>query len=79
MRGPRLSRFRLNLGEARARRRIGNADEMVAGRTLDLPTGELRLALQRLIAVRTVEFEFGGAHRLHPHHAQTSHKMYMEN
>jgi hypothetical protein len=52
--------------EAGARGRIGNADEMLAGRTLNLPTGELGFALQRLIAVGTIEFEFVCAHKLHP-------------
>jgi hypothetical protein len=54
------------MSETGARWRIGNADEMLAGRALDLPTGELRLALQRLIAVGTVEFKFVRAHKLHP-------------
>ena len=35
-----------------------NADEMIATRTLYLPTGVLLTALQVLVAVRTVEFEF---------------------
>ena len=61
---PTSGRFRLDMGEAGAGRRIGNADQMVAGRTLNLAAGELWFALQRLIAVRTIEFEFGGAHRL---------------
>src|ERR1017187_9279373 len=67
MRGPSLAGFRLDVGEAGARRRIRDADEHVAGRTLDLPAGELGFALQRLIAVGAVEFEFVGVHRLCPH------------
>ena len=63
MRGPRLAGFRVDLGEAAARRRIGNANEMVASRALNLPPGEARLALERLVAVRAVEFEFGVAHK----------------
>ena len=43
---PGAAGLRLDLGETGARRRIGNADEMIAGRALDLPAGELRLALQ---------------------------------
>ena len=47
--------FRLDVSEAGSRRRIGNADEMVARRALNLPAGELRLALQRLVTVRTID------------------------
>ena len=65
MRGPSLAGFRLDMGEAGARRWIGNADEMVASRALNLPTRVARVALQRLIAVGTIEFEFGLAHSLH--------------
>jgi hypothetical protein len=54
------------MGETGARRRIWDADEVVAGRALDLPAGELRLALQRLVAVGTVEFEFVRVHSLLP-------------
>jgi len=48
---PRLARLGLDLGEAHAGRRIGDADEMLAGRTLNLAAGELRFAFQRLVAV----------------------------
>jgi hypothetical protein len=65
MRGPSLAGFRVDMGEARARRRIGNADEIVASWALNLPTRAAGIALQRLVAVGTVEFEFGVAHRLH--------------
>ena len=58
MRIPSAAGFRLDLREAHARRRIGDADEMLAGRALDLPAGKLRLALQRLVAVRAVKLEF---------------------
>ena len=58
MRRPGLAGFRLNMGEASAGRRIGNADEMLAGRALNLPSGMARVALQRLVAVGTIEFEF---------------------
>ena len=64
MRGPSLAAFRVDMGEAGARRRIGNADEMVASRALNLPARVAGIALQRLVAVGTVEFEFGVAHRL---------------
>jgi len=71
MRRPGLAVFRLDLGEAGAGGRIGDADEMITGRALNLPAGELRFALQRLITVGTIEFEIVCVHRLHLHHAQT--------
>ena len=48
----------MDVGEAGAGGRIGNADEVVARRGLDLPPRELRFALQRLVAVGAIEFEF---------------------
>jgi hypothetical protein len=65
MRGPSLAGFRVDMGEAGARRRIGNADEMVASWALNLPARVAGIALQRLVAVGTVEFEFGVGHSLH--------------
>ena len=65
MRVPGMAGFRLYVGEAGARRWIGNADKMLAGRALNLPARVARVALQRLIAVRAVEFEFGCFHRLY--------------
>ncbi len=65
MRGPSLAGFRVDMGEARARRWVGNADEMLASRALNLPARVAGIALQRLVAVGTVEFEFGVAHSLH--------------
>ena len=65
MRGPRRARFRVDLGEAAARRRIGTANEMVASRTLDLAAGKARLALEGLFAARAAKFEFGVAQHLH--------------
>ena len=59
-----MPNLRLNVREPHASRGIGGADEMLAGRSLDLAAGELRIALQRLVAVRSVEFEFGCAHGL---------------
>ena len=78
MRGPGLADLRLDMGEAHARRRIRDADEVIAARALDLASGELRLALQRLVAVGTVEFEFGGVHRLHSQHAQIKDEKYVQ-
>jgi hypothetical protein len=75
---PGASGLRLNLGETGAGWRIGDADEMLAGGTLNLPPGELRFALQRLVAVETVEFEFVCVHKLHPHHAQSGREKYMQ-
>ena len=63
---PSAPRFRLDVGEAGARRRIGDADEVLAGRALNLPAGVMGFALQRLIAVGTVELEFRCGHRLSP-------------
>ena len=60
---PSLALFRLDVGEAGARRRIGDSDEVIAGGTLNLPPGELWFALQRLVAVGTIEFEFVCVHK----------------
>ena len=65
MRGPSLAAFRVDMGEAGARRRIGNADEMVASRALNLPARVAGIAFQGLVAVGTVKFEFVRAHSLH--------------
>jgi hypothetical protein len=65
------------VGKAGAGRRVGNADEVMARRALNLPAGMAGIALERLIAVRTVEFEFGAAHNLfHPLHASAGRKKY---
>jgi hypothetical protein len=40
-----MAGFRLHVGETGARRRIRNADEVLAGRTLNLPTGVAWIAL----------------------------------
>ena len=62
MRDPSLAGFWLDMGEAGARRRIGNADQMIASRALNLPAGVAGIAFQRLIAMRTVKFEFTRIH-----------------
>jgi hypothetical protein len=54
--GPGHPRFRVVLGGLT--RDAGNADQHIAGGALDLPSRELFLALQMLIAVWTIEFEF---------------------
>jgi hypothetical protein len=56
--GPSLAGFRLDVRETGARWRVRDADQMVAGGTLNLPAGMARIALQRLVAVRTIKFEF---------------------
>src|SRR4029434_5889344 len=61
---PSVPRFRLDMGKPGACARIGNADQMLAGRALNLPAREMSFALQRLIAVGTVELEFRCGHRL---------------
>jgi hypothetical protein len=73
-----LPEFRLHLGEAGAGRRIRDADEMVAGRTLNLASGVARVALQRLVSVGTIEFEIGFAHKLLPDYAQLGHDKYIK-
>ena len=50
------------MGEAHPGGRIGNADQVIAGRALNLSASELGLTLQGLVAVGTVEFEFIGVH-----------------
>jgi hypothetical protein len=76
---PGAAGFRLDMRETGALRRIGDADEMLAGRALNLPAGVAQVALQRLITVGTVEFEFVRVHRLHPQYAQTRRKKYMKD
>ncbi len=44
MRVPSAAGFRLDVGEAGAGGRVGDADEMLAGRALDLPSGVTRVA-----------------------------------
>jgi hypothetical protein len=48
--------------ETHARRRVWDANQVIASRTLNLPPGKLGLALQGLVAVGTIEFEFIGVH-----------------
>ncbi len=59
-----MAGFRLDVRVAHARRWIGNADQVFAGRALDLPARKVRFALERLITVGTVEFEFVCVHSL---------------
>jgi len=67
------------VGETAPRRRIGDANEVVAGRALDLPSGMAGIALERLITMGTIEFEIGCAHRLYPLHAQNRGEKSMQN
>jgi hypothetical protein len=82
MRVPGAARLRLDVGEPGAGRRIGDADEMLAGRALDLASGVAWVARKRLIAVRTIEFKFSRVHKLlaiqkpRAHGAQTRHEMH---
>ena len=73
---PSTCRLGLDLGEPAAGRRIRDADEVLASWALNLSSGEMRPAAQWLIAVGTVELEFGCAHSLHPYHAQTGCQQY---
>jgi hypothetical protein len=61
---PRLGR---DMGEPGARRRIRDANEMLTGRALNLSAGEMDFALQRLVAVGAVKFEFRCCHRFYLH------------
>jgi hypothetical protein len=63
MGGPGLAGFRLDMGEACARWRIGDADQVLAAWALNLPAGVAGIALQRLITVGTIEFEFIRLHK----------------
>jgi hypothetical protein len=79
MRGPGLARFRLDVSETGARRRVRDADQMVAGGTLNLPAGMARIALQRLVAMGTIKFEFVRVHSIPLWHAHIRHKKYLED
>jgi hypothetical protein len=78
MRVPGVAGFGLDVRESRSRRRARDADEMLAGRALDLPPGIARIALQRLITVGTIEFKIS-IHKLHFNHAPATAKKYMQN
>jgi hypothetical protein len=66
VRVPSVAGLRLDMGEAGAGGRAGDADEVLARRTLNLPAGVAGVTLERLVAVGTVEPELGVAHSLHP-------------
>jgi hypothetical protein len=51
--------------ETCARRRIGDANQVLAGRALNLPAGINGFALQWLVAMLAMEFKFGVIHKLH--------------
>jgi hypothetical protein len=50
-----------------ARGRIGDANQVLAGGTLNLPPGRNRFTLQRLVAMLAMKFQFGVIHKLHPY------------
>ena len=77
MGGPSLTGFGLDLCEAHPGGWIRNADQDLARRANDLTTGELRLALQGLVAVGTVEFEFVCVHTFQPIYAQSRREKYI--
>ncbi len=60
---PGPAHLRIDLGEPGACRRVRNADDVVAGRALNLPARILRLAFQRLVAMGTIKFEFRVTHK----------------
>jgi hypothetical protein len=68
---PGAAGFRFDMGESGAGRRIGNADEVLAGGTLNLPARVTGLAGQGLITVGTIEFEFVGVHGRCPNKRKT--------
>jgi len=79
MRVPSAPGFRLHVREACASGRIGNTDEVLAGRALDLASGKLRFALQRLVAMGTVKLKFISAHKfLHPQNAPKGQEKYIK-
>ena len=78
MSGPSRPGLRLHLREAHPGGRIGDADENLTAGALNLTPCELRLALQGLVAVGAVEFEFVCVHKSQPIHAQTRGKKYIE-
>jgi len=78
VRGPHLAGFPVDLGKAAARRRVGDADELVTSRALNLPARVAGIALERLVAVRAVGFEFGAPPAHSPLHAQTLRRTYAE-
>ncbi len=57
MRIPSVPGFRLYMRETGAGRRIRDADQNLAARALNLPPGMAGVAFQRLVTVRTIEFE----------------------
>jgi hypothetical protein len=76
-----VPRLGLDLGESHAGRWIGNMDQVLAGGTLNLPSGELGFGLQRLVTLRTIEFEFSCIHNIHQllySQAQNPAKKYIE-
>jgi hypothetical protein len=66
------------VSKSHAGRWIGDADEVLAGRTLNLAAGKLRFALQWLVAMRAVKFEFVCVHNLLPISAQNPGKKYIK-
>jgi hypothetical protein len=79
MSGPSLAGLWIDMSKTGARRRTGNTDEMLAGRTLDLASGVARVALQRLVAVGAVKLEVGVIHKLYVDCAQNGNEKYMKN
>ena len=61
---PSVPRLGFDVRKASAGWRAGDANEMVAARTLNLPPPVAWVAPQGLIAVGTIELEFSVAHSL---------------
>jgi hypothetical protein len=62
---PGMPDLRFDVRKPGAGRGIGDSDQVMARRALDLATSVARIALQGLITVGAVEFEFIGGHSLH--------------
>jgi hypothetical protein len=75
---PGAAGFRFDMGESGAGRRVGNADEMIAGGALNLAARVAGITLQRLVAVGTIEFEFECIHGLHLPHAPDAGEKYVK-
>jgi len=59
---PGPSALAWHTGETAARRRIGNIDEVITRRALNLAARELHFTFEVLFAMRALKFEFAGSH-----------------
>jgi len=59
---PGLAALARDVCKAKARRRTGNVNQMIARRALDLASGKLHFTLQMLLAMGALKFEFVLSH-----------------